>query len=228
MDFPGVALITGAASGTLPHCTIDLSLTSTGIGKATALLYAKEGCKKIVIADVNINQLQTTKEEIEKTYPGVTVLATSLDVRDQDSIQGMVDAAVETFGRVDYCANVAGIIKYGDTATLPIADFDLVYRVNLRGIFLCAKAQINAMLKQEPLTAKYAFNKEKIIKPMLNHHRDSSFPARGAIVNVASQAGLMGNGVIPAYVATKHGVIGLSKSVICVSAFSQMNLLTFI
>jgi NAD(P)-dependent dehydrogenase (short-subunit alcohol dehydrogenase family) len=154
MDFPGVALITGAASGTFPQCTVEQSLTSTGIGKATALLYAKEGCKKIVIADVNIGQLQTTKEEIEKTYPGVIVLATSLDVRDQDSIQGMVDEAVKTFGRIDYCANVAGIIKYGDTATLPIADFDLVYQVNLRGIFLCAKAQINAMLKQETLTAK--------------------------------------------------------------------------
>jgi NAD(P)-dependent dehydrogenase (short-subunit alcohol dehydrogenase family) len=181
------------------------------------LLYAKEGCKKIVIADVNIKQLQATKEEIEKTYPGVTVLATSLDVRDQGSIQGMVDAAVKTFGRVDYCANVAGIIRYGDTAILPIADFDLVYQVNLRGIFLCAKAQINAMLKQEPLIAKYAFYTNIIIL-MLKFHRDSSFPARGAIVNVASQAGLMGNGVIPAYVATKHGVIGLSKSVICVFA----------
>lgn len=66
----------------------------------------------------------------------------------------MIDEALSWFGRIDYCANVAGIIKYGDTAILLVEDFDLVYQVNLRGIFLCAKAQINAMLKQEPITSK--------------------------------------------------------------------------
>jgi len=166
-----------------------------GIGKATALLYAKEGCKKIVIADVNVELLQATQAEIEKTSPEVTVQAVSLDVRDQASVEAMVNQSIERFGRIDYCANVAGIIRYGDTSVLSAADFELVYQVNLRGIFFCAKAQINAMLKQQPITAK-----------------DSHYPARGAIVNVSSQAGLMGNGDIPAYVATKHGVIGLSKS----------------
>ncbi|EXJ90143.1 hypothetical protein A1O3_03212 [Capronia epimyces CBS 606.96] len=180
MDFQGVALVTGAASG---------------IGRATALLYAAEGCKRIVIADFNTSLLQETKKEIEQSRPGVDVLAVSVDVRSEASVQKMVDQAIERFARIDYCANVAGIIRFGDTSVLPLSDFDDVYQVNLRGTFLCAKAEINAMLQQEPLR---------------NSH--SEFEARGAIVNVSSQAGLMGNGNLPAYVASKHGVVGLSKS----------------
>lgn len=108
-----------------------------------------------MIADVNVELLQTTKTEIQEGYPEVAVQATTLDVRDQASVEAMVNETIKKFGRLDYCANVAGIIKYGDTSILPAADFDLVYQVNLRGIFFCAKAQINAMLKQEPLKAKY-------------------------------------------------------------------------
>lgn len=127
----------------------------TGIGKATAILYAREGCKNIVIADVNLELLQGVKAEIESAHPGSRVVATHLDVRDQDSVNAMVKEAIEKFGRIDYCANVAGIIKYGDTSTISSEDFELVYQINLRGIFFCAKAQINAMLKQDPLTSKY-------------------------------------------------------------------------
>jgi len=117
-------------------------------------LYAKEGCKRIVIADVNGELLKATQADIEKNYPDARIKAVSLDVRDQDSVNAMLHTTIEEFGRIDYCANVAGIIKYGDTATLEVADFELVYQVNLRGIFFCAKAQINAMLRQEPLTTR--------------------------------------------------------------------------
>jgi len=180
MDFPGVALVTGGASG---------------IGKATALLYAEEGCKKIAIADVNAESLEKAKKEVESANPGVTVLPIVVDVRNQESVEAMVAAVVKEFGRVDYCCNSAGILRYGDTSILPVEDFDMVYQVNLRGVFLSSKAEINQMIKQEPLKSK-----------------DSLFPARGAIVNISSQAGLMGNPNLPAYVASKHGVIGLSKS----------------
>jgi len=180
MDFPGVALVTGGASG---------------IGKATALLYAAEGCKKIAIADFNAKTLEETKKEIEEQSPGVSVKAIVVDVRSQESIEAMVAEIVKEFGRLDYAVNSAGILRLGDTSILSQEDFDQVYQVNLRGVFLSSKAEINQMLKQEPLTAK-----------------DSLYPARGAIVNVSSQAGLMGNPNLPAYVASKHGVIGLSKS----------------
>jgi NAD(P)-dependent dehydrogenase (short-subunit alcohol dehydrogenase family) len=180
MDFQGVALVTGAASG---------------IGRATALLYAAEGCKRIVIADFNVALLQEAKKQIEQVNQGAEVLALAVDVRSDAAVEDMVHRAVEAFGRIDYCANVAGILRFGDTSVLPLSDFEDVYQVNLRGTFLCAKAEINAMLRQEPLKSSH-----------------SKFAARGAIVNVSSQAGLMGNGNLPAYVASKHGVVGLSKS----------------
>ncbi|KAJ0416439.1 oxidoreductase [Aspergillus carlsbadensis] len=180
MHFPGVALIVGGASG---------------IGKATALQYAADGCKRIAIGDIQTDLLRGVQSDIEKRYPGTQVQAVEVDVTTLASVQAMVDATVERFGRIDYCANVAGILRFGDTVNLSSNTFDQVYEVNLRGIFFCCKAEIAQMLKQEPLVS-----------------HDSPFPARGAICNVSSQAGLMGNGNLPSYVATKHGVVGLSRS----------------
>lgn len=180
-DLPGVALVTGAGSG---------------IGKETAKLFAKEGCQRITIADINATSLEETKKLIEAEYKGVQVKAFTVDITDEASVQAMVDGTVEAFGRVDYCANVAGIILLGPpTAEMSTAFFDKHYDVNLRGIFFCERAQLQAMLKQEPIKSK-----------------DSKHPARGAIANVSSMAGLIGKGEIPAYTATKHGVIGLSKA----------------
>lgn len=158
MDFSGVALVTGAASGDLHSILGDsgalYDFGSAGIGRATALLYSAEGCKRIVIADLNTNDLLSTKKQIESAHPGTKVKAITVDVRNQDEVQGMVDEAVRTFGRIDYCANVAGIIRFGDTSILSVDDFEEVYQVNLRGVFLTVKAQINAMLEQEPLISR--------------------------------------------------------------------------
>ncbi|KAL3474478.1 hypothetical protein BJX99DRAFT_260410 [Aspergillus californicus] len=180
MDFPGVALVVGAASG---------------IGKATARQYAADGCQRVAIADIQALPLLEVQAEVERDYPGTKVKALQVDVTSYPSVQAMVDGVVEQFGRIDYCANVAGIIGYGDTVNLPLSTFDKVYEVNLRGTFYCCKAEIAQMLQQSPLTSQ-----------------NSQFPARGAICNISSQAGLMGNGNLPSYVATKHGVVGLSKS----------------
>ena len=129
-------------------------LITTGIGRATAMLYATEGCSRIVIADVDAQLLESTKTEIKARHASVQVVAVTVDVRNQQSVQAMVDETIRTFGRIDYCANVAGVVRFGDTSILAAQDFDLVYEVNLRGIFYCAKAQINAMLKQNPLVAR--------------------------------------------------------------------------
>lgn len=125
-----------------------------GIGKATALRYAEEGCQRIVIADVNLQLLEATKKCIKCASPSTEVKAVAVDVRSQASVKSMVDAAISTFGRLDYCVNSAGIIRFGDTAILPVVDFDMVLQVNLRGVFLCAKEEIKAMLQQEPLISK--------------------------------------------------------------------------
>lgn len=107
---------------------------------------------------MNVGLLEATRKEIQTLYPNSRILATQLDVKSQESVAAMVGAAIKEFGRIDYCANVAGIIKYGDTSIMSVEDFDLVQQINLRGVFLCAKAQISAMLNQEPLTSRYFFN----------------------------------------------------------------------
>lgn len=122
-----------------------------GIGQATALLYAVEGCRRIVIADINADALERVRTQISSQHTSTEVLAVVVDVRSEQSVQKMVDDAIRVFGRIDYCANIAGIIRYGSTTSLTTEDFELVYQINLRGVFFCSKAQINAMLRQEPL-----------------------------------------------------------------------------
>ncbi|KAL6231989.1 hypothetical protein BDW75DRAFT_243417 [Aspergillus navahoensis] len=165
MDFPGVALVTGAGSG---------------IGRETALLYVKEGCQRITIADINRVPLEETRQQLEA------------------AVQAMVDGTVQQFGRIDYCANVAGITVLGPpTDRISTEFYDRDHNINLRGLFFCERAELQAMLKQGPLPHK---------------NGNSHSPARGSIVNVASMAGLVGKGAIPVYTASKHGVVGLSKA----------------
>jgi NAD(P)-dependent dehydrogenase (short-subunit alcohol dehydrogenase family) len=125
-----------------------------GIGKATALQYAADGCERIAIGDIQTDLLRGVQLDIEKSYPGTQVLTLEVDVTTLASVQAMVDATVERFGRIDYCANVAGILRFGDTVNLSSSTFDQVYEVNLRGIFFCCKVEISQMLKQEPLVSQ--------------------------------------------------------------------------
>jgi NAD(P)-dependent dehydrogenase (short-subunit alcohol dehydrogenase family) len=140
MEFPGVALVTGAASG---------------IGRATALLFAARGCRQIVIADVRDEGLQETKASISQLAKDSRVLAVYVDVRKEDSVQSMVNAAVAEFGRIDYCCNVAGITILGETAESKTSDFDLMYEINLRGVYFCERAEIRAMLRQNRLASGF-------------------------------------------------------------------------
>jgi NAD(P)-dependent dehydrogenase (short-subunit alcohol dehydrogenase family) len=179
-EFPGVALVTGAASG---------------IGRATAKLFAARGCKKIVISDMNPEGLEQVKAAIQKEHEDVTLLAVVTNVRDEASVEDLIAKAVEKFGRIDYCCNVAGITIVANTVETKTEDFTLQYEVLLRGVFFCERAELRAMLKQERLASE-----------------NSTFPMRGHIVNVASLAGLKAYPDLPAYSAFKHGVIGLTKS----------------
>lgn len=180
MDFPGVALVTGAASG---------------IGRATSILFAVEGCQRIVIADMNFEGLDETVRSIAEANADTQVLTVDVNLRDEESVQRLLERAMEKWGRVDYCCNVAGIVLGGATAETSTKDWELQYEVNLRGLFFCERAEIVAMLKQSPLACK-----------------DSKYEMKGSIVNVGSLAGLLGFPDLPAYAATKHGVVGLTKS----------------
>jgi NAD(P)-dependent dehydrogenase (short-subunit alcohol dehydrogenase family) len=107
------------------------------------------------------------------------------DVADEAAAQDAVRTAVATYGRLDVAFNAAGIDgTFGPTVECTLENWDRVMSVNLRGLWFCLRAEIRQMLAQ----------------------------GGGAIVNCASSAGLVGTTNIPAYVASKHGVVGLTKA----------------
>ena len=123
--FPGVALITGAASG---------------IGRAVAISFAKEGCKRIVLVDRNGGALHATKELIRAVATAgtlesdIAVLVIIADICEEIAVRGMIHKAVEHFGGLHYCVNAAGVL--GDqrrSIDSDIASFDLINSVNYRG-----------------------------------------------------------------------------------------------
>src|SRR5437667_6752010 len=163
-----VALVTGGASG---------------IGRATALTFAREGAK-LVIADVHEDGGQQTVHLI--TEKGGEAIFVRTDVSKAVEVQALISQAVETYGRLDCAHNNAGISGGGRalTADYPEEWWHQVIAVNLTGVWLCMKYEIPQMLHQ----------------------------GGGAIVNTASAAGLVGSRGISAYVASKHGVVGLTKT----------------
>src|SRR6266487_6946911 len=163
-----VALVTGGASG---------------IGRATALTFAREGAK-LVIADMNAEGGQQTIHMI--TEQGGEAIFVRTDVSKSVEVQALISAAVETYGRLDCAHNNAGISGGGRalTAEYPEETWHQVIAVNLTGVWLCMKYEIPQMLPQ----------------------------GGGAIVNTASVAGLIGGRGLTAYVASKHGVVGLTKT----------------
>jgi NAD(P)-dependent dehydrogenase (short-subunit alcohol dehydrogenase family) len=167
-DFTGqVALVTGAGSG---------------MGLATARAFA-EGGAAVVMADINSATLKTATDTL--TTAGHQVLGVECDVSDEDSVAAAVQAAVDTFGRLDMAFNNAGIqVPPCDAADEPADQFDRVNAVNLRGVWACMKHELAQMRTQ----------------------------GSGAIVNCSSLGGLVGIPGRAAYHASKHGVLGLTSS----------------
>ncbi|MFM9938300.1 MAG: SDR family NAD(P)-dependent oxidoreductase [Hyphomicrobiaceae bacterium] len=158
-----------------------------GIGRATALLFAKEGAR-LVVSDLSEDGARETVALINKA--GGQAISHGGDVTDAKVVQAMVDTAVKAFGRLDCAYNNAGISGYQvnaagkKTADWPEDGFDRMIQVNLKSVWLCMRAELNQMVKQ----------------------------GGGAIVSTASIAGLAGLPTSSAYVAAKHGVVGLTKT----------------
>ena len=154
-----------------------------GIGRAAVLAFAQAGAQ-VVAADLDGPGAEVAAEAARAA--GVQALGVQVDVTRSASVQAMVAAAVAQFGRLDAAFNNAGVELEGvATADADEDLFDRTIAVNLRGVFLCMKHQIRQMLAQG---------------------------GGGAIVNTASVAGLVGAATMPAYTASKHGVVGLTKA----------------
>jgi NAD(P)-dependent dehydrogenase (short-subunit alcohol dehydrogenase family) len=155
---------------------------TSGIGRATALAFACEGAS-VVVADVAADGNKQTARVIEQA--GGQALAVPCDVTREDDIKAALEAAVERFGRLDIAFNNAGIEQPIKPAhEISQDEWDRLVAVNLRGAFLSMKHEIELMLKH----------------------------GGGAIVNTSSGAGVKGFKGQAAYAATKHGLIGLTKS----------------
>ncbi len=158
---------------------------SSGIGRAAALAFAKEGAK-VVVADIDVNGGEETVRTVKEA--GGEAIFARTDVTRPDEVAALVEAAVDRFGRLDCAFNNAGVEAAQGLAMftdLPDTELDRLLAVNLKGVWHCLKQEIAQMLKQ----------------------------GGGAIVNTASVAGLVGFQLSAAYVASKHGVVGLTKAV---------------
>ena len=167
------ALVTGGASG---------------IGRATALAFAREGAR-VAVADILEEAAQSTVTEIEAM--GGQALAIACDVTDDDAVKAMIARAVDAYGSLDCAFNNAGIAPYQVNAGgQKIADvapeaWRRLIDVNLTGVWLCLRHEVAQMRAQG---------------------------SGGVIINTASILGLVGSATSSAYVAAKHGVVGLTKT----------------
>lgn len=154
----------------------------SGIGQTTAVTFAREGAK-VVAADINLADAEKTAHSIESA--GGEAIAVKVDVSKSADVEAMVKAVVNEYGRLDCAFNNAGIGSRGQsTIDYTEEDFDRTIAINLKGVWLCMKYEIPQMLKQ----------------------------GSGAIVNTASIMGVVGIDNSSAYVAAKHGVVGLTKT----------------
>jgi len=121
-----------------------------GIGRYTALALAKYGVKQLALADINLEAMRTTADEIKKKHSDLEIKVLKLDVSKETSIEQAIDETVAQFGRIDFAVNNAGIAGANKpTVEVEMGDWQKLLDVNLTGVWLCQRAEIRQMLKQE-------------------------------------------------------------------------------
>jgi len=160
-----VAIITGAGRG---------------IGLTTAQTFAREGAK-VVLCDLDFAEVEAAAQDLKKA--GHQVLAVQANTAKSDSVKDLLQKSLAEFGRVDILVNNAGIIRDRQLLKMEDEEFDQVIEVNLRGVYLCAKAAAEVMAAQ----------------------------GGGVILNASSVVALYGNFGQTNYVASKAGVIGMTR-----------------
>lgn len=155
----------------------------SGMGEAAAHLFAEKGAS-VVVADLKVEAAEKVVEEIVSR--GLKAIAVSCDVSNEEQVKAMVEKTIQTYGKLDIAYNNAGIqIPPIPTHELKAEDFDRLIAVNLRSVFLCMKYELREMLKN----------------------------GGGSIVNNSSISGIKATPKLSAYVAAKHGIVGLTKTV---------------
>jgi NAD(P)-dependent dehydrogenase (short-subunit alcohol dehydrogenase family) len=179
-------------AGKLQDKVVLVTGGGSGIGRATSMLLAREGAK-VMIADYVPESAEKTVKTIKDA--GGTASCLAADVSNPKQVELMVNKTVETFGRLDGAFNNAGIEgKIAITVDTTEEIFDRIIATNLKGVWMCMKYELAQMLKQ----------------------------GGGAIVNTASAAGLVAVEGLCAYNASKHGVVGLTKT--AALEFAQKNI----
>lgn len=165
--------------GILEGRTVMITGAASGIGEATAKEAAAEGAK-LMLCDVDADKGGAVAAEI-----GAAATYVDCDVTDEAAVEAAVAATVSELGSIDGAFNCAGILGVvGNIGELPLDGWKKLIDVDLNGVFLCTKHQVNAMAEN----------------------------GGGSILNMASAAGLIGWPGASGYVAAKHGVVGLSKA----------------
>lgn len=165
---------------------IAITGAASGIGLATAHLLASRNAT-ISIADVNAAALDKAEKELRQRFPNADILPYVLNVSQEEQVQKWIETIIAVYGRLDGAANLAGVI--GKSIGLKgidqqdLSEWDFIMNVNLKGVMLCLKHQLRHIT-----------------------------PHTGAIVNASSIAGVQGQPNNAAYTASKHGVIGLTRS----------------
>jgi NAD(P)-dependent dehydrogenase (short-subunit alcohol dehydrogenase family) len=170
-------------AGTMTGRVALVTGAGMGIGRAIALAFAQEGAS-VMVVDVNAEAGKGTVEVIEKS--GSKALFVRCDVSKGEEVKTMVGTTVKEFGRLDYACNNAGIHNPLPESLTEVDEtmWDRIIEVNLKGVMFCMKHEVPSMLKQ----------------------------GSGVIVNIASLAGLSCEPGSYAYTASKHGVVGLTKT----------------
>ncbi|WP_294205354.1 glucose 1-dehydrogenase [uncultured Chryseobacterium sp.] len=168
----------------LANKTAIVTGAGSGMGKAIAELFAREGTRT-VLADINLEALEAVAAQIQQA--GGKAIAVKVNVTEETDIEKMIATAVETYGSLDILVNNAGIMdNFKTVAEVDDALWDRILAINLTGPFKASRAAIKIMEKQEN---------------------------GGVIINNASVGGLFGARGGAAYVASKHGLVGLTKNI---------------
>ncbi|MER8160430.1 SDR family oxidoreductase [Streptomyces sp. NPDC094472] len=153
----------------------------SGIGRAAALEFARCGAA-VAVLDIDESTAAETAEMIRED--GGEALAVAVDIGDEHSVRAAVERTVAEYGGLDFAVNNAGLDSHHrQLEQMTLDEFERVVHVNLAGTFLCMKYELPALRRREG----------------------------GAIVNIASNGGLYAIPTAPAYVAAKHGIVGLTK-----------------